>query len=424
MRIPILQRLRETRVLENYSFMTALSIFSALIGLIIYPYVIRMTGKEAYGTYVYAFTIASFFQMFLNFGFDSPCAKAIVQAKDDLKEQCRIVSSVLFLKTGFSIICGFIFGICIYWIPFMRTNWELCIISFVQLTALSFFPTWYFQGLKKMKLVTYINLGLRLCTIPFILWLVHSPQDIGLYAIIMMSSIVLGTIVAFVCLFVRGIRLQQVRFERDKQLLRDSLPFFATSITGELKSFTVKTIIKHFFGVSEVAIYDFAEKLITIPRYFTQNINEALFPEVVNNATPSRVQRILKYERIIGATFCMLIAMLSYPAVLILGGRAMMDAVSVTIILSASIYTWLVAGAFINFVFIPTNRYYIITYNQIIAFVSCVIIALVGLFVWRNINMVALGLCLSGFIEILFCRYMSKRIEGSPLATNETKNVS
>ena len=62
MNIHFLQRLRETRVLENYSFMTALSIFSALIGLIIYPYVIRMTGKDAYGAYIYAFTIATFFQ--------------------------------------------------------------------------------------------------------------------------------------------------------------------------------------------------------------------------------------------------------------------------------------------------------------------------------------------------------------------------
>lgn len=424
MKIPILQRLRETRVLENYSFMTALSIFSALIGLIIYPYVIRMTGKEAYGTYVYAFTIATFFHVIMNFGFESPCAKAIVQAHKDLKEQSRIVSNVLTLKAGIILLCGVVFTACLCLIPFMRMYQSLCIISFIHLTALSLFPTWYFQGLKKMKTVTYINVAIRLSTIPFILWLIHSPQDIECYALIVMVSIVLGTIVAYICLFARGIRLERVSLAYHKRLFSDSLPFFATYLTDSLKSLTVKAIIKHTFGVGEVAIYDFAEKLVNIPRLFTQNINGALFPEVVTNATPSRVQRILKYERLIGAGFCVLIALLSYPAVLILGGRAMMDAVSVTIILSASIYTWLVAGAFINFVFIPTNRYYIITYNQIIAFVSCVIIAFIGLFVWRNINMVALGLCLSGFIEILFCRYMSKRIEGSPLATNETKNVS
>jgi len=409
------QRLRETRVLENYSFMTALSIFSALIGLVIYPYVIRMTGKDAYGTYVYAFTIATFFHVIMNFGFESPCAKAIVQAKDNLQEQCRIVSNVLTLKAGFILLCGIVFTAGLFLVPFMRSYQTLCVISFIHLTALSLFPTWYFQGLKKMKTVTYINVAIRLSTIPFILWLVHSPQDIERYAVIVMTSIVLGTIVAYICLFKRGIRLERVSMERHKKLLSDSLPFFATFLTDSLKSLSVKAIIKHTFGVGDVAIYDFAEKLVNIPRLFTQNINGALFPEVVNNATPYRVQRILKYERLIGAGSCVLIAILSYPAVLILGGREMMDAVSVTIILSALIYTWLVAGAYINFVFIPANRYYIITINQVIAFVSCVLIAIVGLFFWRNLNMVALSLILSGFIEILFCRYMSKRLPDSPL---------
>ena len=131
---------------------------------------------------------------------------------------------------------------------------------------------------------------------------------------------------------------------------------------------------------------------------------------MVNNATPSRVQRILKYERIIGGGFALLVAIFSYPAVLVLGGQQMLGAVPIAILLSATIYTWLVVGAYINFVFIPTDRYYTITINQIIAFISCVLLSLIGLFIWRDITMVAVGLMLSGFIEILFCRYASSRL--------------
>jgi len=404
------QRLRETRVLENYSFMTALSIFSTLIGILIYPYVIRMTGKDAYGTYVYAFTIATIFQVLLDFGIDSPCAKAIVQAKEDVSEQSRIVSTVLALKAAIIVLCCAVFALCVYAVPFMRHNELLCWITFVQLIATSLFPVWYFQGLKKMKFVTYINLGLRLSTIPFIIWLVRTPEDIGLYAFIVMCSIVLGTFIAYICLLADGIRLQYIRFERLKALVRDAVPFFATALTGSLKSLSVKAIIKHFFGVGEVAVYDLAEKLITIPRFFTQNINAALFPEVVNNATPSRVQRILKYERIIGGGFALLVALFSYPAVLILGGQQMLGAVPIAILLSTIIYTWLVVGAYINFVFIPANRYYTITINQVIAFVTCVLLSLLGVYLWRDITMVAAGVMISGFIEILFCRYASSRL--------------
>lgn len=410
MRIRLLQRLHETRVLENYSFMTALSIFSALIGLIIYPYVIRMTGKDAYGAYVYAFTIATFFQAVIDYGFDSPCAKAIVQARDNLAERSRVVTSALLLKSGFIVLCVVAFVICIYCVPFMQDHFRLCLMTFIQLIATSLFPVWYFQGLKKMKFVTYINLALRLSTIPLIIWLVHVPEDISVYAFIVMSSVVLGTLIAYICLFVDGIRLQRITTERLRVLLHDSTPFFATSLTSSFKALAVKTIIKHSFGIGEVAIYDLAEKIVTIPRFFTQNINGALFPEVVDNATPNRVRRILKYERVIGISFAALVALLSYPLVLILGGMDMQGAVPVTIILSTAIYTNLVVGAYVNFVFIPANRYYYITLDQVIAFVSCVLLSLAGLYVWRDITMVAAGIMLSGFIEILFCYLLSRRI--------------
>lgn len=410
MKLSIAQRLKETRVLENYSFMTALSIFSALIGLIIYPYIIRVTGKEIYGVYVYAFTIASFFQAFVDYGFESPCAKAIVLAKDNLLEQSKTVSSFFYLKSGLAGTCSILFIICFIFVPFIHNHSMICIMTFIQLLATSFFPVWYFQGLKKMKYVTFINLGLRLSTIPFILWLVHSPSDITIYAFIVMTSVILGTLISYICLFVDGIRLQRVNISQLLSLFHESTPFFITSITSSLKGLTVKAIIKHTLGIGEVAIYDLAEKIVSIPRFFTRNINSALFPEVVSNATTKRVQRILKYERIIGISTAAFISLLSYPAVILLGGQSMLNAVPVTILLSIMIYTELCTGAYINFVFIPANRYYLITLNQIISFISCVVAAFIGLLVWKNIITVTIGVVISGIIEILFCYYAKIRI--------------
>ena len=406
----LIQRLRETKVLENYSFMTILNVASALIGLVIYPYVIRVTGKDAYGAYVYAFTIATFFQIVLDFGFDSPCAKAIVQARNDLQARSRIVSTTLAIKGCFAIVCGLSFALCVYAIPFMQHNTLLCILTFIQIIATSMFPVWYFQGIKKMKVVTYINLALRLSTFPFIIWLVRAPEHIDLYAVIVMTSIVLGTLIAYIYLLKDGIRPTRISMAQVRTLVHDATPFFATALTANLKSLTLKTIIKHSFGIGEVAVYDLAEKIISIPRFFTRNINGALFPEVVANATPSRVQRILRYERIIGASFAVIIAALSYPAVLLLGGQEMMNAVYITVLLSTTIYSWLVVGAYINFIFIPANRYYLITLNQVIALVSCVLLSVGGLFLWHDITMVACGVMLSGFIEIAVCRIMAKRI--------------
>lgn len=405
----IWQRLRETKVLENYSFMTALQILSALIGLLIYPYVIRVTGKEAYGTYVYALTIISYFLFIMDFGFDYPCAKAIVQANGNKGEYSHIVSVVFTAKLILTLLCGIIITTLMYIVPFMQVNRALCIFTFVQTFATVMFPGWYFQGTKNMKVVTYINLSFRLLTIPFIIWLVHSPQDIWCYALIVMSSIVLGTITAYVSLLREGVRVTILPIHQLYSFVRDAFPFFLTNFTDGLKSTLLKTIIKHVFGVGEVAIYDMAEKIINIPHLFTKNINAALFPEIVSNATSKRVTAILKTERIIG-TICIIATIIfSYPAVLLLGGEQMRTAIPVTMLLSVTIYTWLIVGAYLDFVFVPKGEYFYITKNQLVALLSSIFLCSIGLLLWKDICVVALARGLSGIAEILFCRYITRR---------------
>ena len=405
----IFRRLLETKVLENYSFMTALSICSALIGLLIYPYVIRVVGKEMYGTYVYAITIMSYFLIVMDFGFDSPCAKAIVQAEGNKDEYSHIVSAVFTAKMLLVTLCGVVLGMMMYYVPFMRHHFVLCLYAFIQTIASILFPGWYFQGTKNMKIVTYINLSIRLLTIPFIIWLVHCPSDIEHYALIVMLSIVLGTLVAYIALWRQRVRIRLVSIQQVKRFYKEAFPFFVTNLTDGLKSSILKTVIKLTFGVSELAIYDMAEKLINIPHFFTQNINAALYPEVVNNASHKRVKSILTTERIIGLSCVILTILMSYPAVLLLGGEQMRDAIPVTMLLSITIYTWLISGAYINFVFVPQNRYYFVTLNQFVALLSCIGLMVIGLLLWKNIIVIALARVLSGIAEIIYCRYTSKR---------------
>ena len=404
-------RLKESKVLENYSYMTTLSMISAVISLIIYPYVIRVTGKDAYGAYAYALTIAFYFQIIVDFGFDSPAAKAIVAAKDNKAERSRILSAIVLCKCGLYAICCGIFAAMTWLLPFMREHFWLCIITFVQIFFLSLLPSWYFQGMKNMKRITIINLVYRLLTLPFIFIFVHNTDDILIYALIVAISLIAGTITAFVSLYREGIRLCIVPPRELRPYMADALPFFLSGLAGNIKSTLVKTVIKNSFGLAEVAIYDLAEKIIAIPRLFTQSINQALFPEVVGRATPSLVRRILRYERGIGGGIALIVAALAYPAVYVLGGTTMLEAAPISMILSLTIYSWLVTGAYLNFVFVPNNKYYYITRNQIVALVSCLAFIGIGLWIEHSMLCLAVAISLSGLVEVVYCRIVSHRMK-------------
>ncbi|MBQ7631312.1 MAG: oligosaccharide flippase family protein [Paludibacteraceae bacterium] len=391
--------------------MTILSVLSALISFFIYPFVVRMTGTEAFGVYPFALAIVFYFQILIDFGFDSPSAKAIVEHRNDDIEKSRILSEVFSAKLLLFIACSILYCILVLILPDMRQNKLIFILTYAQTFASVLYPTWYFQGMKNMRVVTYINIALRLLTIPFILLFVRTPESVWVYAMIISFSAIMGGVVAFVYIITRDkLNIHFVSPKELAPLFQDGLPFFITSLTGQLKEGLLTIVVRYCFGYSEVTLFDIAKKLVSIPRMFTQNINGALFPEVMQNVSVQRVKKILRYDRIIGLVASLGVILLAYPTILLLFGKEAIDAAPITIILSWSLYTWLVVGAYLNFVFIPNHKYYYITINQTVALATCLVFLSV-LFIWNNMITIALALTLSGFCEILFCKYITHKKE-------------
>ena len=179
----ILKRLKETKVLENYSFMTVLQLFNVLISLIVYPFVIRIVGAEAYGVYVFAQTIIAYFQIVIDFGFDAPSMKRIVECRNDMEEQSRVLSAVFTAKHILLLPVLAVIVLLVLFVPAVREDRLLYACLCLQLYTNILFPSWYFQATKNMRLVTTIQVLCRSLTIPLIFLFIRAADDIVLYAL-------------------------------------------------------------------------------------------------------------------------------------------------------------------------------------------------------------------------------------------------
>lgn len=398
------------KIIENYVFMTALPILSSLIGILVYPYLIRQLGANSYGLYVFTISVTSYFIGFISFGFSYPALKGIVENKNDQQAKNDIVSSVFTAKCILALISLLIFLVLLFFIPIIRNNKLIFIISFTQIISEIIFPSWYFQGMQKMHIITIIQLASRLLSIPFIFIYIKSPTDIWILALITSITVIFSGLSSIVYLKIKEeITLRLVSFNNLKNYFRDALPFFWSSTTGTIKQESVTIIIGVFFGMANVAIYDLANKIITIPRMFTLSINAALFPKVLLNAEKNIIKKIIKYETMIGFAVVTLIILSGYWVVLLMGGIEMIEAYPLTIILSFTILSWLVVGSYINFIFIPQNHYYFVTHNQLVAFLSFFIFCVVGLIYYKSIFVLVIALSLSGLAEIFYCKYLIKK---------------
>jgi len=402
----IIDQLRQSKVLENYSYMTTLQLVSALIGFVIYPIVIRRVGVEQYGLYAFMLSIVLYFQVVVEFGFDFPALKAVSFHRDDKEYLSEIVSAIFWAKGLLLMAMAVVAVLVVQMIPMLYNHKILFVVLFLQNATTIIMPQWYFQGTKLMKVPTLVNLCFRVAQIPFILWLVRGEGDIIWYAVIVTASMLLGAVVAMLVMLKEGIRIRRVSMAQLLPYFKDGWPFFLTDLAGSLKERILTNLIGVFLGMREVAIYDLATKVVTIPRMFTQSINKALFPEVVTKANTSLVKQILRYERWIGLGMISVVVLLGYWVVWFMGGKQMLSTYPAAVVLSASIYTWLVVGAYLQFVFIPTNHYSYVTWNQVVALVSCLLIAGVGLWLCPSVLVVVSAIVLSGVAEIVFCRIM------------------
>jgi PST family polysaccharide transporter len=277
----------------------------------------------------------------------------------------------------------------------------------LQIIAEILYPAWYFQAIQKMKIVTYIQLFFRILSLPFIFIYIRSSNDIVLYSIIATLSIILPSAILFVYLIKFEkiiIKLQPVKAL--KRYLTDAAPFFWSTAAGTLKQESVTLILGSLFTMRDVALYDLANKLIMLPRMLTSSINTAIFPKAIEDLKVKSIKKIIRYEWLIGFSVIGFVIVFGYWIILILGGKVMTDAYLLSVILSTTVLVWLVVGSYINFIFLPQNKYYFITKNQLVALLSFVLFAGVGMLIFNSIYIIVGALALSGIVEIICCKHL------------------
>ena len=398
------------KVAENYFFMTFLQGSSLLIGLLLFPYLIRTFGKETYGTYVFIHSNIQFFLIFISFGFNMPALKKISLHPTDKQVKSQTVSEVFTAKIYLLTLCAVVLLLLIFFVPFVRANAVFYLVIFTTLFIDILFPSWYFQGIQKMKFVTYVNLSVRILTIPLIFIFVKSPDDLLKFTLIVTLLPVAGSVFTFFYLQIKEkIQIRFVCLASLKPVFSDALPFFWTSAFGTFKKESIPFILGTFFDMGSVALYDLANKIVQAPRFITGSINLALFPKVIKNHNSESVKKIIKYETIVGLIISLLIAVFGYWAVLILGGKEMLAAYPLAVVLSFTIYACLIVNCYVNFVFVPHSKYRFVTQNQFVALASFLLLSIIGLLIFKNIIILPLAYTLSHLIEIVYCRYLTKK---------------
>lgn len=402
---------RQKLLLENYIYLTAVQIMNTLFYFLIYPFSIKIFGAGDYGLFLFSTTMISYLTLFISFGIDLPALKILSQNIDNEKVKSDLVSDVVTTKIALSCIALIALFFFIWLNPNLR---ELLLINSLQAFAGIFLLNWYFQGLEKMKWFVFFQLIIRVLSIIILFLTINKAEDLFLYSLIISGSVFMIALLSFCYLIYKEkLSIEIVKFSRVIKFLKNSYHFFLNSSISVVRAQSTTLFVGGYVGMNEVSYFDLASKVILLPQSIVSNINNALFPKVLKSKEidGNIVRKIFIYEFLIGLFFIILVILFGKNVIRLFLHENVELAHNLTIIMSLTIMSWLLVGCIVNFVFIPANRYDLISKNQLIAFVSFFIFCFTGLIFFKSVYVVAFGIAFSAFLEILFCFLMVLKLK-------------
>jgi len=309
-----------------------------LLPLITYPYLIRVLGKETYGLVVFAQAIVGYLLILVGFGFNISATKEVSIHRDNKEKLSEIVSSVLIIKSIFLILSFLILVVLLWFVPQAKGYEALFYLSMWMCLYDVLFPQWYFQGIERMKYITYITLVSRLIFLGLIFVFIHSPEDYLFMPIISgIGAVTAGLVSLYIVLAVHKIKLIRQPVSVLKYYLLDSVPIFVSNVSIKIYVSTNKVIIGAFLGMAEVAYYDLGEKITSLLKVPQALLSQTLFPKINKDKNIQFVKKAFKISVILNVILFAGTVLFSKIIVTLLGGEQMIPAIWVLNILVLSV---------------------------------------------------------------------------------------
>ena len=285
---------RNKTVLSNFSFLSVYQVVNLLLFLILVPFLFRRLGNELYGLVIFAQTIAFYFSILINFGFNISGTRDISLSRNNADERSTVISGIIILKTIFFLISVVLMFLLMGIIPVFFENRYLFFFSMIYCLGEALFPLWYFQGMEKMKYITYINVTTRVLATALIFLLVKGSSDYLLVPLILGIGYLAGSLIGLFIVFKgHGHRFLLWNYGELVAYLRSNIPLFLSTVSSQIYVNANKIIIGAFLGMQQVGIYDAAEKITNLLKVPVLIAGQTLFPKVSKDRNTKYILRLM-----------------------------------------------------------------------------------------------------------------------------------
>ena len=267
------------RLLSNFYSLSVLQGLNMILPLITLPYLVKVLGIENFGLINFALAIIMYFNILVSFGFELSATREISLHRDDLEKISEIFSAVMIIKTMMALISIFILSILITSIEMFSEHILLYYVTFGIVIGNVVFPSWFFQGMERMKYITYINVVSKVIFTVLIFILVEERSDY-IYVPILnsLAAIFAGLYSLWLIFKLFNIKIIIPTKKVIISQIKDSYLFFLSRVANNGSRYLATTIIGIYFGNIIVGYYSMVEKLFYAFMTLGGIVSQTIYP--------------------------------------------------------------------------------------------------------------------------------------------------
>lgn len=279
----------------NIGWMFMWQIATYLFPLMTFPYLTRVLGAQSYGEFSLSFAISSYLVLVTDWGFAMSAPAEISRERDDPEAVSRIFWSVLASKALLLAVSLSLLTIAVLTIDRIGRLAPVMFAAAAMTLANLFTVHWCLQGLERLgKSAIAMTCG-RALVVPATLFLVKTPDQAWLAALIFSGGSLIGGI--FSILMLRSLKIIRWRppsWAAVRGQIAHSGPLFVSAISANLYTGTNIIILGFIQGPLAVGIFAAADRLRMAAQALVNPINQAVYP---------RTSRLMHHSRAEGMAF-------------------------------------------------------------------------------------------------------------------------
>ena len=276
------------KVIKNYLYNVGYQVLVIIVPLITSAYVSRVLHPAGVGAYAFTNSIIQYFILFASMGIGYYGNRQIAYVREDSHKMAQTFWEIQIVKTIMTLLSIIAFEI---FMMFYTRQPEYMIAQSINLVAVAFDISWFYEGIEDFKVTVLKNSFVKLLSMVAIFSLIKGPYDVTLYIVVLAVSTLLGNLTLWPNIK-KDLPKVNINILNPWRHFLPMAELFIPQIATQVYVQLNKTMLGGMVSETSAGYYQYSDNLVKLILALVTATGTVMLPHVANAVSKGNMQKV------------------------------------------------------------------------------------------------------------------------------------